>query len=399
MCIRDSLEERLFVVLEQFSHLLGDYITLSSDKKEEVLQELIESLEPHLDKLAEEFKKHKTEITIEDFESTLSSLNIQLEPRARALCVYLMHAEHKDLNKLVYTPLIELLQACSAYHGDFSPDEPERNEYKEDFERDESQSRGSSKEAKKSAADEDKQAEVELNEQQFIEIAQIAFEAIAHYLTENGHDIRSFFGSSIAQNNVEGKQTDVVDTDIFLEKLQEMRIEGLNELHQACIVKVLTVSDNDSLINIEDLAQILKGYEAADNVYEESLVDYEKLDEVSMVVLLALTEYLVKENIPLYDLFDDYICAVAVTDTEGMTKTLEVIEVKGFLKVMQEIGIKVEDGWYGNLQELLAADNHKDKINLDKLKDCIKKFATDEQLREKAHKHYMKLQSEIKSQS
>ena len=351
-------------------------------------------------------EKTKGEIGIDSFEEILTSLEISLEPAVKSLCVYLMYNETKDVSKLKYGSLIELLQACTEY---IEEDKKESdNDYQDNFEPDESNSKEISKITKDSNLDDKKnsigkngQEEVELNEEQLIEIAQSCFQAIAQYMKEHGLTAKKLFENRISQKSIEGESTDVITIEAFLEKIREMEIESMSEIHQACLIKILSVGDNENLIKINDLIQILEDYEANNNsppveLANNDLLNYEELDNISMIILFALTEYLIKANYPLYDLFDNYIYNHTVTESDGSVNSLEVIDAENFFKVMQTIGVKIEDEGYENLQNFLTIDqNCKDKISLDKLKDAVKKFATNEKLREKAHKCYKELFNEM----
>jgi len=306
------------------------------------------------------------------------------------------------MDKLAYGSLIEVLKACSEYKEDFEVDEKQKNylgNYQEDFEQHQSESKKDSEDEMNDEAD---QKEIELDEKQFIEIAQASFLVIAQYLKDNNHTINSYFGNSITQETIEGKLINVIPTGVFLEKVQGMGIEGFNELHQACITKVLHIPENKDLINIEDLSQILEDYKDEDHKMEESLSDkdigsnmlnYDELDDISMIILLALTEYLVNKSLPLYDLFDNHISNIMSPNEPN--KMLEFIAVANFFSVLKDIGIDMKDKGHENLQSFLSIDNHKDKISLDKLKASIHKFATDDKLRERAHEHYIQFLKEL----
>eukprot|EP01022_Parablepharisma_sp_SALTPOND_P036134 TRINITY_DN977_c0_g1_i1.p4 TRINITY_DN977_c0_g1~~TRINITY_DN977_c0_g1_i1.p4 ORF type:complete len:416 (-),score=80.46 TRINITY_DN977_c0_g1_i1:5871-7118(-) len=390
-------------------------------------EELGQALGQYLGAFIEELKdsgKNKGQIALDTFEDIVASLGIPLGPVEKSYCVYIMYSKHKDLDKLEYGNLIEMLKSMVGDEDDYKEDfdqnmereemrgsgtlkgeadiDSNKNEYQENFEpevEDNVESHPESEHRKSSQPQENEHQYVDLTEDQMIEIAQNCFQAIAQYMQTQGLNLRSIFADQITRETIEEETAEVISTDDFLATIQKMAIEGLGELEQACLIKVLSVNDDGKWIKISDLIQILEDYGIKESSAPgesprepEGGLDFAELDKVSMVLMLALTEYLIKANIPLYDLFDSYVYNQPVAFPDGSQKSLEVIDSPNFFKVMHEIGIKTDDNEHENLQSFLAlAPENTDKISVDRLKEGIEAFATDEKLRGEAHQCYMEL--------
>ena len=240
--------------------------------------------------------------------------------------------------------------------------------------------------------------EIEINEEQLIEIAQNGFKQISQYIRVHELTLNSLFEGLIVQEKIDGQLTEVISTDAFRLKIQEMNLEGLDEIKQECLIKIISANETEAFIKFSDLEQIISDYnendENGENIEMEEL-DYSSLDNVSMILMLALTEYLIKENIPIYDLFNESIYDQPVEGPDGAQTTIEAIDAIGFFKVIQEMGIRTEEDGHENLQKFLAiVPEDLEKLSLNKLKEAIKRFASDEQLREEAHKYYMEFVNE-----
>eukprot|EP00826_Nyctotherus_ovalis_P032362 TRINITY_DN26084_c0_g1_i1.p1 TRINITY_DN26084_c0_g1~~TRINITY_DN26084_c0_g1_i1.p1 ORF type:complete len:168 (+),score=64.61 TRINITY_DN26084_c0_g1_i1:205-708(+) len=117
--------------------------------------------------------------------------------------------------------------------------------------------------------------------------------------------------------------------------------------------------------------------------------DLLNLDKFSMILLLALTEYLLKSNTPLYDLFGEKIKRESIT-IKSKERKVELIESKDFFEVLGSIGIQLEDDENEDLKRALSF-NHKqfaNKISVKKLKNAIEQFAFNDELRRRAQECY-----------
>lgn len=488
----EMAEERLFVVIERFLLLLGEYEILTEEKVEQIRQEICKAMGPQAISIESEFKdmeKTQGEITFDCFEDAIASLGIGITAAEASYCIYIMTRETNDIDKLKYKHLLDLIKTADAEDQDYKPDFDQNvnkqsvkgvesikqsaqsstknkpDEYNENFEQDnepqpaekqieepvesepvhEENKSDRQNELVKSESQKNAKSQseyVDLTEDQMIEIAQSCFQAIAEGMHTKGQTLRGMFGSKITKVRIENEDTEVLATDDFLNGITNLGIEGLEAVEQACLVKVLSVNDEEKLIKVTDLVQILEDYGIKENAniadtekplenqnedqYENENnnlsppqqdevkndseknpsekqespesdrppmnLDYTQLDKVSMVLMLALTEYLIKAKVPLYNIFGNYISTIRIKDENENDRECEIVNAEDFFKVIFEIGIKTEDTEHENLQNFLALEEeNKSKISVDKLKEAIEKFATDDKIRSEAHQCYMEL--------
>ena len=100
-------------------------------------------------------------------------------------------------------------------------------------------------------------------------------------------------------------------------------------------------------IRVNDLSQILEDYGIVDEESEEEqtegkgsgqFLNFEELDNISMVLMLALTEYLIQAKVPLYQLLGNAIYKQGVK-TKSRQKSVDLINSKDFFAVLEKIGV------------------------------------------------------------
>ena len=105
-----------------------------------------------------------------------------------------------------------------------------------------------------------------------------------------------------------------------------------------------------------------------------------------------MTEYLLQGRVPLYDLLEGTI--KEINDNEG--NPFEVISSKDFFKILEKIGIKMEENEHQNLKAFLSISSENDEyLALLSLKSAIEELATNKELNQKARKYYEEIQGEI----
>jgi len=241
--------------------------------------------------------------------------------------------------------------------------------------------------------------EIEIDEEQMIEVAQNAFNSITEKMLQNGLSIRGLFGSFIhkEQNQETNEEIEVISSEDFVNQIRSLDIAELEDLQYACLIKVLSVNDDQKYIKFDELIQILSESGVPENAANSAKkehaaqLNYSDLDSISMVLMLALTEYLLKAKMPLYDLFADVIYQQAVK-TKTKQKTVELVNSSDFFAALFKIGIKMEESEHENLKKFLCLDpKYIDKIHMKKLKAAVTEFATNEELRATAQKCYKDL--------
>jgi len=289
---------------------------------------------------------------------------------------------------------------------DVEPKEQEDNNPKEEEEEDnakpreeEEKSEHKEEELKEQEAEEN----ADINEDQMIEIAQNSFHIIAEQMLQQKMTIKSLYAKTVKSQVINGEQIEVLSAEDFINGIRALGINDIKTLEYACLIKVLSINDDQKLIKVSDLAQILADYGIQEKEggspevpHKEAKkrgpqLKYEELDQISMVLMLALTEYLIKAKMPLYDLFADVIYQ-QVVKTKSKQKTVELINSSDFFEVLCKIGIKMEESEHENLKKFLCVDPHYvDRIYVKKLKTAIEEFAFNEELRGIAQNCYKSL--------
>jgi len=237
-----------------------------------------------------------------------------------------------------------------------------------------------------------------VNEEQMIEIAQRCFYAIAEQMAQKKMTVYSLYQDVVYKKKINGEDVELISPLDFLNGLRKLGIDDLQTLDYTCLVKVLAINDEEKHIRVNDLVQILEDYGITEmGSIEGQLVEdlkFEDLDKVSMVLMLALTEYLIKSKIPLYDLFGNSIYKQDV-EIDGKQLQIDLINSNDFFEVMRSIGINTESKEHENLKKFLSLDaSYPDKLLVKKLKKGIEEFAVNEELRIFAQKCYQELVDE-----
>lgn len=240
--------------------------------------------------------------------------------------------------------------------------------------------------------------EAGMNEDQMIEVAQRCFYTIAEQMAQKKLSVFSLYEDVIFKKKIDGEEVELISPLDFLNGLRKLGIDDLQTLDYTCLIKVLAINETEKHIRVSDLVQILEDYGITErNSVEDQLIDelkFEDLDKVSMVLMLALTEYLVKAKAPLYDLFG---AAIYKQEVQIDSKQLQVdlVNSSDFFAVLRSIGINTEEKEHENLKAFLCLDTSvMDKLMVKKIKRAIEEFAVNEELRAFAQKCYQELVDE-----
>lgn len=235
----------------------------------------------------------------------------------------------------------------------------------------------------------------EITEEQMMEIAQRCFEKIAKLMKEKNITLNSLYGSKLEKKVIENKEVEVISPEVFLSGLKKLGIQNVENIDYTCLTKMLAMNDEETFIKLSDLSKILKDFgitkEGTETEEEEISLNYTDLDKVSVVILLALTEYLVNSNIPLYELFGETIYKQAA-QIDNKEIQLDLINSPDFFSTLKNIGINTENNEHENLKSFLCLDPaYPDKISVAKLKKSIEEFAVNEELKKYAQQCYHEL--------
>ncbi len=253
-----------------------------------------------------------------------------------------------------------------------------------------------------------------MSEQQVVEIAQKGFGKIAEAMKRHWLAAQTMFKDVAYKREGEEGEEEVVDTPAFLKAARGLA--KLLEKEEQCIVKVLSSTEDDKYIRLADFVQVIGDYEALEqdqaseheakqneegktpNLEEEGKkfpMDMQELDKVSMVVLLALAEFLKKQSTTVQDLFGDSVYKQEVKTEEGKEDSLDLVNSADFFRILNEIGIKTEDSEHENLRLFLCVDpSYPDKLRVDRLTESLQQFSADSDLRRYANECYEELVSE-----
>ena len=244
----------------------------------------------------------------------------------------------------------------------------------------------------------------EINEEEMLVIAQKCFVEIASKMKSLNTSFYKFFKKSINTIEEEGENIDVISQNDFLKGLEELHVKQFSENELSCLVTVLSLDENANYLKVLDIVQILEDYGIKDPEGDDKKkanlpyeINFDNVDKITLVLLLALTDYLLKAKVPLYSLLQSKIFSIKDTTTN---KNIELIKSKDFFGILCEIGINLDDSEYQNLNEFLAfkpGDNQ--QLSIIKLKKAIEEIATNEELNNLARNCYLELLGDEENQS
>lgn len=320
-----------------------------------------------------DYAKEADKISYDSLDKINTNYNIGLSRKQIDAMAIIMYRISKDTNKLPYDVLFEELNKLKKSSDN---EQEQQNEAIESESKEEKQEKES----------------INLNEDQMIEIAQKCFGQIAEKMTEKGLTLAALFGDKIISKKIEGEEVNCVSSDEFVNGLKKLGIEDLESMEYTCLLKILSANDEENNIRITELEQILE--QCADSKKNVVELNFEELDNISMVIMLALSEFLIRSNASIEDLFAEKIKQQKIKEGD---ETIEVdyITNKEFFAILKEIGIEIEESEHDILKKFLSInEKFKEKISLDKLRATLEEFASNEELRKQAHKYYQELNEE-----
>eukprot|EP01022_Parablepharisma_sp_SALTPOND_P025583 TRINITY_DN5_c0_g1_i1.p1 TRINITY_DN5_c0_g1~~TRINITY_DN5_c0_g1_i1.p1 ORF type:complete len:942 (-),score=200.59 TRINITY_DN5_c0_g1_i1:2152-4977(-) len=409
----ELLEEQLSTIMEGLLLLIGDYTLDHNSNPGPIQESVLDKLKDKFDYLAEglqEAADDEGNLTAVKIEEISTSLDLGLSRDELDYILLSMYRKTKDALKLRYNDLLEhlgeLVEQMGIAEPPSLPEEEQKVEMKEEpvkeYEEEVLPEIQPLEEVSESKRLEEKseQEQVEdiesVSEDQMIEIAQKCFSGIAQEMLSQGLTVSSLFKGDVYRKAIEGEEVELISPESFMKGLKKLGLEDLGPLERGCLEKMLAANDSEKGFRVKDLAQILEDYGVLETgrENEEATMRFEDLDKVSMVLLLALTEYLVNAKAPLYNLFGNaiYKQPVQVGDNE---LEIDIINSPDFFEVLNGIGIETEEKEHENLKAFLCIDpSYSDKFSLDKIKAAIEEFAVNEELRNHARQCYQELVDE-----
>eukprot|EP00826_Nyctotherus_ovalis_P058883 TRINITY_DN8141_c0_g1_i2.p1 TRINITY_DN8141_c0_g1~~TRINITY_DN8141_c0_g1_i2.p1 ORF type:complete len:285 (+),score=109.53 TRINITY_DN8141_c0_g1_i2:155-1009(+) len=188
-----------------------------------------------------------------------------------------------------------------------------------------------------------------LMEDEILGMMQKCLGKIAESMMSRGLTVKTLFKDNIYTKTLEGKKTELITHEDFMKGLKELEVKELSKDEEKYLKKMLTVNDDEKEFKISDLVQIFEEYAMSGEEDYERDASLENLDKISMVLLLALFEYMGSENVTLNDIFGKaiYKQPVQIDDDE---LEIEIINSSDFFEIINTIGIETEESQHDNLK-------------------------------------------------
>jgi len=230
--------------------------------------------------------------------------------------------------------------------------------------------------------------EINIDEEKIIEIVQNFFSKLAKKLQETKTSLTELYGEKLKKVKIGGETTEILSPEDFFLGLKNFDIKVSDPIEYACLIKILAVNDNEKLIKFEYLTEILNDYTQE---FNNETLDFSTIDDISLVIILVLSERLVKGDKSLLEFLGEKVYTQTV-QIDSQRGSVELIESKDFFKLIESIGITLEEKEHENLKEFLSIDlSYKDKLSVSKIEKAVKEFLSNESLQKKAVKCYEKM--------
>jgi len=222
-------------------------------------------------------------------------------------------------------------------------------------------------------------------------VLQKLFARINDRIITSSKSIREVFSRIIYTTIMDKEEIEIVNTEAFLELCEDELDVKIEPIERLCFTDMISIGETEKVVKLKDIEYIMRGFELEDEEYK---LDFDELDNISMVLMFTLAEYIVSAKIVFYKLFADCIYQQDV-EIDGHDIKIDLINSRDFFNILNKIGITIQDGEHKNLKEFLCIDpEYPGKLVVKKLKKAIEEFATNEELRNKAYKHYKELDNE-----
>ena len=359
-------EIKLSEVIIQLNGLIGhDYKIWNEDYKQKIIKSIEEK---NINSLMTNSKLlEQNAISAEAIELILKRTGITTEEFD---CIILnSYKETRDINNLATEPLTHFLNAFTNKQQS-SPNNAGKKEIQT------------------------------MSEDQIIYTAQRCFYEIAQKMLAKGFNVPSLFKGKMIYKEVDGEMVELLTQADFVEGIQTLELESLKPLEYACLMQVIAINDGEEYIRIQDFIKILEDYgieaEQEDSAGQQTIKEenmqtmydqFKALDKISVILLLAFAEYVMKTKISLAELFKEYVSEAS----EGA----KVVKCAAFFDVLKGIGINIDESEHPNLKLFLSYDKQSlEQFSLNKLEVVLKLLENNDELRNFAHKCYEELMNE-----
>lgn len=376
-------EEKASVVFGNLALVMGTY-TLKHNSKPEVIQEsLLGKISERVEDFADTLQNSADDegfVKLEDLEQVCKAMNFGLSSDELDYLLLTMYKKSKNADKLrceyLLKHLEDLLNNLMEKQEGLDLDEPIEK----------------SKEDKSlSRHDQLGDDQEEMSEEEILAQIQKCFVSLATAMKSQGLTVNSLFKKDIYKQDVEGEETELLPFSSFLKAPRKLGFPEFTDVEKRNMERVFSLVGPEKGLQVGDLVQILEDFGSPkDNDMEEEM-EIEDLDKVSMVLLLALSDYLKSEKASVEKAFEQVIYKQPVqVDNEELE--IEIIDSPEFFEVINKIGIETDESQHDNLKAFLCIDpSHADKLSLDKLRAVVEAFTHNEELRDRAKEYYQKL--------
>ena len=402
-------DKKISNVIDTIKKLTGDFSLEYNKEPEELQISLLNKLGDKIEKFAELIQNTTDDneiIMLKDLEKICQNMKLELSQDEFDYLVLAMYKFSKDINKLNCTTLVEHLEELlNKYLDENSVSEQAKSEIKKDMTDSE---KGSSKKSPDDKFDSDKKSsekkpeeedEIEnLSEEEILGLVQKCFTEIAEKMAAKGLTPESLFKEGVYTKEIDGEKIKLIPPKEFTKAIRKIGVREFKPLEQAYLDKMLAANESEEGFRLNDLLQILKDYENdeggnhpdnnSEKDEESKDLNIDELDKISMVLLLALSEYSTNSKNTLEELFENvlYKQPVQIDDEE---LEIDILNSSGFFKTINDLGIETEENQHDNLKNFLCIDqSYPDKFSLDKLKMAIEEFKTNDKLRERVNQYY-----------
>jgi len=393
----ELLEMKVQDVIKALTNIIGSY-SLDFNKNKRTMQKAIwEKFGDKLETFADSLYDHADEkgnLSIGALEEIYKKLKVELSKEEMDYILLIMYVTNKDLNKLHYENLLEnlgeFLKKFVIHKAEINKEIEQIEEVPENTLEEKTPMKKNVKQEKEMSLTKD------MTETEMLTILQKLFSEIAEGMVNKGYTVNSLFKGKANKKLISGEEVELVSPETFNETMKELGVREFSASETNCLSKVLTVNSKETGYKIKDLAKILEDCTTPKSIdYEEKI---ENLDKISMVILLALSEYLNNEKSTLKSLLGNTIYNIAV-EIENDKYDIEVINSTDFFEILNKIGIEVKEEDNERLKSFLAiGPEYTNKLSLEKLKTVMNEFTGNKELRNKANNYYNELKKENKLQ-
>eukprot|EP00826_Nyctotherus_ovalis_P003911 TRINITY_DN10812_c0_g3_i1.p1 TRINITY_DN10812_c0_g3~~TRINITY_DN10812_c0_g3_i1.p1 ORF type:complete len:477 (+),score=98.04 TRINITY_DN10812_c0_g3_i1:1054-2484(+) len=393
----ELMEESFHKTMQKLGGLISDYRLFDEVAEKSVKERIANKVLGKEGLIADKLKREGDTIALDEVGKRVSEVGIEITKQEEDyLALWLYKRDHTV--KSLYRHLLELGELASGYKkqsakveqalskklAEVSQQEDKSiNDEVKDFKMEE-KSFTPTKESPEKHPDITNEGII-IDEDKAIEIAQKVFVKISKKVLIKGISLPDFFASKL----INRPDAILLATEELIGGLQDLGINNLEPIECSCLVKILAAGEDERFIKFDYLMEILSEYGIdlkMPPLANKESVGIERLDKVSMIILLALSEYLEKTSLTLEETFEGKLQDITVSNSKS---TQKVINTRDMFSFLEEIGVAIEGKRHEGLEAFLCvAQEHKDKLSLKKIEKVINEFNSNENIRNKALRYY-----------